>query len=323
MASAWQRSPITLISNHNFDLLRERLLAYKRIVITGATGWLGSETAELIAETLGEDFKRHVTLVSSTPKIKLVAKYTFETIGWDKFRTFESIDLLIHFAYLNQDRAESIGLPNFIHTNRSITADVNHVLSASPGCDVLAASSGAAGYFRDDINSTNPMEVYASLKLESEACFLQNTNAGSVLNMRIWNVTGSGLDLDSDYAIANFFKQALDSQNIVLTGNSRSTRTYVDVKEMMFIFLLSLEKNKRDVMDSGGFQTSFLDLASKVLDQLGYPRSSISFNGESKPTSHYNPNPATFNQLASDLKLGLSHVDLQVENLSKIFTHFH
>jgi nucleoside-diphosphate-sugar epimerase len=323
MASTGQGSALALIAKCNLDLLHRTLLQYRRIVITGATGWLGSETAELIAKTLGEEFRHRVTLVSSTPKVKHTSNYTFQTIGWEEFKTLRSLDLLIHFAYLNQDRAEFVGLSQFIQTNRSITADVNYVLSASPGCDVLVASSGAASYYRGKIDSTNSMEVYASLKIESEESFFQNSNIGSLLNMRIWNVTGSGLDIESDYAFANFFKQALISKHIEITGNSASTRTYVDAKEMMFTFLLSLENKQKITIDSGGYRISLLGLASKVLDVLGLPSTSISLSGEFKSTTHYNPDPKFFNQLARDLRLGLSNVDLQVANYSKILAGSH
>ena len=312
-----------MISKGNLDLLRENLLQYKQIVITGATGWLGNETSELIAETLGQEFSRRVVLVGSSPKIKQSSTYTFQVIGWEEFKSVRSIDLLIHFAYLNQDRAELLGLPKFILTNRSITADINYVLSTSPGCRVLAASSGAAGYYRGNVDSTRSMEVYASLKLESEESFLQNSNIGSLLNMRIWNVTGSGLEINSGYAVANFFKQALISKHIELTGNSSSTRTYVDVKEMMFTFLLSLEGKRKITIDSGGYQTSLLGLASTVLSELGLPSSAITLSGECKSASHYNPNPEFFNQSASDLQLRLSSIDTQIANFAKTLSNSH
>lgn len=291
-------------------------------MITGATGWLGSEASELIAEALGEEFYRRVSLVSSSPTVMQRSSYKFRTIGWEEFKTLKSINLLIHFAYLNQDRAEKAGLQKFIQTNRLITDDINHVLNANPGCELLAASSGAASHYRCNIDSTNSMEVYASLKVESEECFLQNSNIGSILNMRIWNVTGPNLNINSDYAVANFFKQALNFNHIELTGNSASTRTYVDIKEMMYIYLLSLEKKQKVTIDSGGYRISLLDLASKVLGVLGFPSTSISLSGEFKPISHYNPNPKFFNQIASDLQLELTHVDMQVANLAKIFASF-
>jgi nucleoside-diphosphate-sugar epimerase len=323
MASARQGSPLALISKRNLDLLRESLMQYTQIVITGATGWLGTETAELVADTLGDEFSRRVVLVGSSPKVKQSSTYNFQVIGWEEFKSIRSIDLLIHFAYLNQDRAELMGLPKFIQTNRSITSDINYVLSNSPGCNVLAASSGAVGYYRGNVDSIKSMEVYASLKLESEESFLQNSNIRSLLNMRIWNVTGSSLEIDSGYAVANFFKQALISKHIELTGNSASTRTYVDVKEMMFIFLLGLENKRKITMDSGGYQTNLLDLASTVLSELGLPSTAISLRGEFKSASHYNPDSELFNKLASDLQLRLSSIDTQVANFAKILANSH
>lgn len=292
-------------------------------MITGASGWLGSETADLIAEVLGDEFRSRVTLVSSSSKTMRVLGNSFQTIGWEDFKTLKSIDLLIHFSYLNQDKAELMGLPQFVQINRSITTDVNYVLNLNPGCDVLAASSGAASYYRADINSTNSMEVYASLKVESEDLYIQNSNIGSIVNMRIWNVTGPGLDLDSRYALADFFKQALKFNKIEIKGNSKSSRTYIDVKEMMSIFLLSLEKKQRITIDSGGYRISLLNLATKVLDEMNLPITSTILSGESKSISHYNPNPELFRNLASEFQFGLSDVDTQVANLSKIFASFY
>jgi len=306
-----------LISKPNLDLLREKLLAYKKIVITGATGWLGSETSDLIAETLGPEFNRRVVLVGTLPKIKQTSRQTYQVIGWEDFKSMKAIDLLIHLAYLNQDKAQLIGLPRFIQANRSITADVNCVLSSSPGCHVLAASSGAASFYRGNVDSAQSMEVYAALKLEGEEILVQNSNIDALVNMRIWNVTGSGLDIASGYAVANFLKQALLAKHIVLDGNSASTRTYVDVKEMMFIFMLSLKSGRKITMDSGGYTTSLLDLASTVLSGLGLPRSAITLAGEFKSAVHYNPNAELFNQYASDLQLHLSSIDTQVSNYAK------
>ena len=47
------------------DALIQEPLPYGRILVTGATGWVGRETISLLQNTLGEEFNRRVTLVGS------------------------------------------------------------------------------------------------------------------------------------------------------------------------------------------------------------------------------------------------------------------
>lgn len=309
-----------MIFGHDLQILRTKLNQYEKIVITGATGWLGHETAELLAETLGGDFTKRVRLVSSVPRKIHVLDQAIETIGWKEFKTIRSVNMLIHFAYLNQDSAKILGLPQFIKTNKAITADVNSFLNSNAGCDVLAASSGAAAHYPNNLNSTNSMEVYAALKKESEFVYLRNSKVASVMNMRIWNVTGSGLDIDSPYAVSNFFKQALTARRIELTGNSASTRTFIDVKEMMMLFLLGLESGQRITLDSGGCKLTFFELATKISNKLNLTDTSIILSGESEALSHYNPDPESFNQLARKVRFEISDIDGQLNLLAGLFT---
>jgi nucleoside-diphosphate-sugar epimerase len=309
-----------LISKQNLDLLREKLKPYRQIVVTGASGWLGGETIELFFDLFKDEFEERVIIVSSIPKDLRMQNKVFKSIGWDEFKSLRSIDLLIHFAYLNQDKAKVLGLSEFIDSNRTITSDVSTFLSCNPGCDLLFASSGAVKFYPANIDSNNPMEVYAGLKTESEHIYLQNKDLASVLNMRIWNVSGSRLKIDSPYALSNFFKQALETGKIELVGNGQSSRTYVDVKEMMLVFLLSLEKGKRITLDSGGYKVTFFDLATKILKELGLHQTSLILSGEYLTKFHYNPDTTIFNNKACEFELELSDISSQLNHLAKVFS---
>jgi nucleoside-diphosphate-sugar epimerase len=309
-----------LISKQNLDLLREKLTPYRQIVITGASGWLGGETIELLFDLFEEEFEERVTIVSNIPRDLRIQNKVLTSIGWDEFKSLRSIDLLIHFAYLNQDKAKMLGLSEFIDLNRTITSDVSIFLSCNPGCDLLFASSGAAKFYPANIDSSNPMEVYAGLKTESEHVYLQNKDLASVLNMRIWNVSGSRLNISSPYALSNFFRQALETGRIELVGNAQSSRTYVDIKEMMMVYLLSLEKGQKITMDSGGFKVTFLGLASKILKELHLDQTLLILNGEHESESHYNPDISNFNKKAFEFKLELSNISSQINHLTKVIT---
>ena len=311
-----------MISNTDLASLGQKLNDYEKIVITGATGWLGSETSELFAQAIGDEFEKRLVLVSSEPKFVRIQNQLVQTIGWREFCSTRSVDLLVHFAFLNQEKALSMGLDNYIRINQRLTSDVSDFLGRNLGCDALVASSGAASHYAPDPQSANAMEVYAGLKKQGEDLFIENTNLVSLVNMRIWNVTGQLMGHQSPYAIADFLRQALATGVVKIHGNSASTRTYVDVREMMFVFLLSLESQKKITIDSGGFGVSFKNLAFKIAEQLELPKESIIFLGENQPVSLYNPDAIFFNNKANALGFKLEPIDSQVANLIKVFKTF-
>ena len=308
-----------MISQPNLFVLRSTILQYRKIVITGASGWLGKETAELLANVLGDGFEERLILVGSTPKNFLIQQKVITTLGWDDLSSVRDVDLLIHFSFLNQDKANELGFAKYIAANRRITSEIDQFLNRNPGCEMLVASSGATHCFRGDINSDKSMEVYAALKLEAEQSALANIHIDTLLIMRIWNVTGSGLSLKAPYAITNFFQQGMHTSEIEVMGNGSSARTYVDVKEMMLVFILSLSKGKRITMDSGGFTISFSQLAQKIAAILNLPAGSVRFKGESKEISNYIPDANPFNGSATNLNIVLSDIDSQVKSLHAIY----
>jgi nucleoside-diphosphate-sugar epimerase len=308
-----------LISQPNLSALRSTLLHYRKIVLTGASGWLGKETADLLAEALGDGFEERLIFVSSTPKNVLIQHKVITTLGWDVLNSLSDVDLLIHFSFLNQDKANELGFTKYIAANRRIILEIDQFLNRNPGCEVLVASSGATHRFRGDINSDKSMEVYAALKLEAEQSALANIHIDTLLIMRIWNVTGSGLSLKAPYAIANFFLQGIHTSEIEVMGNGTSARTYVDAKEMMSVFILSLSKGKKITMDSGGFTISFSQLAQKIAAILDLPASSVRFTGESKEISDYIPDANPFNGRAKNLNIMLSDIDSQIKLLHAVY----
>ncbi len=319
MASTWEEGLVVLISQQNLSDLRHKMNRYQKIVITGSSGWLGSETAELLIDSIGLDILNRLTLITSIPRVVHLRGVIIKTFGWEDFKRLTNVDLLIHFAFLNQEKAQEIGFPRYIESNRRITSDVNWVLHANPGCDLIVASSGAVEHFSPDISSANSFEVYSALKQESEKSILSNSSLGALLIVRIWNVTGSRLRIEAPYAVSNLFKQGIEEGRIILSGNSMSTRTYVDVKEMMLIFLLCLSESTDHIMNSGGFTTKIGELATKIGRQLNLSHGSIKFNGENCKIEAYVPKVEPFNAFARVFGVKLSDIDTQIHLLHQSF----
>ena len=295
---------------------------YQKIVVTGGSGWLGGEAAELLIDALGLDIQNRLVLVTSKPRTIHLRGKVIQTKGWEEFKLLTNVDLLIHFAYLSQEKAHEIGFPKYIATNQGITSDVNRFLQSNPGCDLIFASSGAVEHFLPTMSSQNSFEVYAALKQESEDSILANSLLKSALIIRIWNVTGSRLRIEAPYAVSNFFKQGMEDGKIHLKGNRNSSRSYVNVKEMMLIFLLHLSDSTSRILNSGGFTTSMGDLAIKIGAELKLSPESIEFNGENCKIDSYIPDVEPFNNLSRVYGVKLSDLDAQIQLLRRNFQNY-
>ena len=263
------------------------LESLNRIAITGATGWLGQEAIHFLGRELGGAFERKVTLVARKKSTIAVHEKPLEVLSWSEFNLDKGFDLILHFAYLNQDKMKVLGREEYVKQNRQITSDLITVASKSSNTTVLFSSSGAAQFFTNDIYSSNSYEVYAGLKMEAEEMLTQVAQIRNLVLMRIWNLSGHYMPKSDDYALSAFITQVLEKSKITLFGNSSSLRSYCDAQEMIENYLAISEQIDRKPINSGGVIVSFNELAKLVLSHLGFEVDSLSKKGESLPRSDY------------------------------------
>ncbi len=309
-------SIVNLIGAREQEILRDKLQLYPRICITGASGWIGKEASDLLLRTLGSDFQNRVTLVTSKGQNIFLRSGSFATSSWNNFIQKGDFDLIIHFAFLNQERVNELGVDLFIEMNRKITSDVLSVASRNLSGDILAASSGAAKSYKSDLKSKSSYEVYAGIKNEMESRFISSSNFRHLGLMRIWNISGIYAKLEAPYALSSFISQALRGDTIQLNGAPDALRTYVNAQEMIWVYLMSLGTLDYFALDSGGFTIKLIDLARLVSSAMGNKQV------VSKPVTpsslvNYTPDVSKFNSLASDFSFALSNMQEQVDILAE------
>ena len=302
------------------EVLSKKLQQHPRICITGASGWIGKEASDLLYRTLGAEFQNRVTLVTSKGGDIVLQSGAFPTISWDKFVETGDYDLILHFAFLNQDKVKKFGVSTFIEINRKITSDVLQVSSRNLSGGMLAASSGAAKSYKSDLRSNSPYEVYAGIKTEMETRLISNGGFSHLGLMRIWNISGIYANLDAPYALSSFLSQGLGGDTIHVTGALDALRTYVNAQEMIWVYIMSLGNLDYCVFDSGGFTIGLLDLANLVSSSLGN-KSVLSKPGTTSALVNYTPDVSKFNSLANDLSLELSSLQQQVGLLVQFHTN--
>lgn len=304
-----------MITSHNLELLREKLDNFDKIFLTGATGWIGKETLNLLVRTLGKDFENRVVLFASEKKFCSIGSNTFEVFPLRDIEKHGQADLIIHLAYLKRELSVKLGLSKFIIINREITQTLVDYLMKYPGAVVLLGSSGAVANYKQDVTCDNSMEVYSGLKIETEKIFQSLKSISALVVMRIWSVTGFNPPEGIVYVIQDFIHQAQTTGFVKISGSPNSMRSFIDIQEMMFLYIMEIESRQFKVLDSGGFASTLKQLAELVLQKFDKPLSNLTYETEESNPSIYIPKTFPLNNRATQLGLKMSNLSEQIDNL--------
>jgi nucleoside-diphosphate-sugar epimerase len=244
-----------------------------RIVITGSGGWLGMATLELLRDALEEDFQRRIRCFGSGAR--RLTLFDGSSVDQRPLSEITELDsqptILLHFAFLTKDRAESMAADEYRRANQSIRDLVLHSLNPIGARAVFVASSGAAA-FADDPEASAAMRLYGSMKRDDEEVFGEwaERNGARALIARIYNVSGPHMNKLNSYALASFILDALGGRAVAIRSPD-AVRTYVAIRELMSLCFSLLLKSANGVQqfDSGGDPLSLREVGECVAQQLG------------------------------------------------------
>lgn len=272
-------------------LVRSLLSGQERFAVTGASGWLGRTTLELLAGALGpERFRDQVAGFASTSRTVTLRDATVVHL--------EPLDLLahlvpapthiLHFAYLTRDRVADLGVPDYIRTNLAITAAVVGAIERFHPRGVFVTSSGAVyepdGTFATDA-AANP---YGTLKHLEELALRRaaaDVGARSVVT-RIFSLSGAYMTKPQLYALGDLILQALEGGPMIIRAHGPVERSYCaasDVIALALACLLRVDTGDDVVFDSSGEVTEISELAERVRGALG--RSDITIERSWDPSA--------------------------------------
>jgi nucleoside-diphosphate-sugar epimerase len=175
--------------------------------------------------------------------------------------------LLLHFAFLTKDRAETMSEADYRAANRAISDAVLSALEPIGAQAVFLASSGAAAK-ADDPAAHAAMRLYGAMKRDDEdafAAWAQAHGKRAVVG-RIYNITGPYMNKHQAYAFASFMLDALAGRTIEVKAPRPVIRSYVAIRELVsLIFALLLAADSGvERFDSGGEPLELGDVAQIV-----------------------------------------------------------
>lgn len=256
---------------------------FRRVLFTGPDGWLGREILQVL---IGENFiseKIEFTFCGAQERnIDLFGK-TFTQYKLEDLDNRSEFDLIIHCAFLTQDKMHEMVNQDFHEINRGITQKVAKIFkNGSP--QLLAISSGAAN---PDIlkNAKSPsMMAYGILKKEMEDVFFSISDNRTLIS-RVWNISGNQIKDPLKYALGDFISKARQGQPIILKSNGRQMRSFIPASVLFQNLLAELTANKSGLRDSGGVECSILELAIHTQELFGAGEDEVFSNnqGERQP----------------------------------------
>ena len=263
------------------------MLKNSKVVVTGGAGFIGSHLVNRLV-----DNGYAVTVVDNLSTGNLANIRNHVETGKIDFikgdicdaslvkQTIEDVDTVFHLA-------AQTSVP-FSMKNPQLTYETNvaGTLNLLAACArqkvhkfVLASSCAVYGEPRylpvDEKHPNSPISPYAESKLAAERyClgFHERQLCCSVV-MRLFNVYGPRQSLN-DYSgvITKFIERSKQKLPLVVYGNGSQTRDFVNVQDVVDVFLASMEKSEAEgeVFNVGsGKPTSINELAKTILELSG------------------------------------------------------
>ncbi|MFH0934614.1 MAG: SDR family oxidoreductase, partial [Pseudomonadota bacterium] len=264
-ASALPEQDLSHILNHTEDVFR--LLAGKRLFITGGTGFFGIWLLEALAAANARlDARISVTVLSRDPD-KYLAGHPHLAGGceWLKGDVRDFVFPRGEFSHVIHAATSTDARFNAAEPDEALDSIVNgtrRVLEfaeqAGTG-NLLFTSSGAIyGTQPPDLERmpeehmggpdvTDPDSVYAEGKRAAElqlAIAARRTGLNAKI-ARCYCFVGPHLPLDWHFAIGNFIRDALAGQELVIRGDGRPLRSYLHAADLVIWLLTILVNGKR------------------------------------------------------------------------------
>ena len=258
-----------LLAGLGADALRK---SDHRIVITGAGGWIGMATLELLRNSLSPAAfgKRVCAFGSSARTLQLRDRTHVLQQPLTSLANLPSRPtILLHTAFLTKDRAEWMSELEYIAQNEAIRATVRTSLDTI-GVDRLFLASSGAAYYTDDQSASPAMRLYGAMKREDERCFsdwAEQTNNRAVIG-RLFALSGPYINKPETYALASFILDAINGRRIRVKATRPVIRGYVAIRELMSLVLALLETRSGIVRFDTGGEAMELGRAAAIVSEI-------------------------------------------------------
>ncbi len=294
-----------------------------RFIVTGAGGWVGSATLDMLLNALGpEAFSRRVlAFASNTRGLALRNGMVVPLSPLEQIAGLPAgPSLVFHYAFLGREKAGELSLDGYCAANGRITDVMRRAVERLKPAGMFLTSSGAV--YRPDrsIETDLAANPYGVLKHRDEAVFANAcASAGTKLvTARVFNLAGEYVNKLASYALSSFILDALAGRPITIRAGRRVERSYVYVGDVITLALTCLLDHEPapPVFDTVGERVVEVgELAELVREKCGRPETHIERApmDETQPTDRYVGDIGTMRRALGLRQFAFKRLSRQVE----------
>ena len=289
-----------------------------KVLISGATGWLGTESVARVLEGKIDGItEQNLFLCSSDGRdLKLDSSIILPTVKLQSLsgeNGIKDLEGLVHLAFLTKDKSADYGFSDYVAKNIELISAACEIIERDKPKWVVVVSSGA-------IIDRNSLEVesnvvrnpYGFCKRIEEVLLsdaARKVGANIVIG-RLWGGTGLHMPIKRAYAISDFIESFKESGAIRITSGGDVLRRYCDAGDFMEVLIKSAIRGDNTTIDSGGPIIELGDLAELLISATG--TGSISRSTEPSAVDDYYPRGMEFEELARSVGVPLHGISEQV-----------
>ena len=240
--------------------LAARALGNDRVLITGASGWLGRTALDLLAP-LGLP----TLALASRARIIRVGGCEIGCRVWDDREVAAfAPTVVLDCAFLTRGRVADMPLDEYVAANRTLTERLVYATQL-PGVRLaLTVSSGAAVHPHDALDGPIEDNPYGYLKREAEYRLAEAAaESGAVpVVARAWSISGAHVQKPQGYALGSMIRDA-DAGAIRIMARRPVFRRYVLAEELLALGIAEGGVGPATI-DSGGELVEMAELAARI-----------------------------------------------------------
>ena len=301
-------------------------LAGKHLLLTGGTGFFGRWLLALLGHLNKQGAGIEVTVTSRNPSAFLSANPDYSNCNWmhwlpGDIRELRSVpgrplSLILHAATDTSAEANSNPLELF-DTIVLGARRIYDIAVRNEGVRVLVTGSGAQYGNIADLGavpetysgaciSNDVSSVYGEAKRVQETLgsIYAEYRGVDVVMARCFAFSGFGLPLNGHFAIGNFVRDAVYSDEVLLTSGGTAVRSYLHGADLALWLLTLLVRGQGGKAYNVGSDEAITiaDLARRVVDRVAPDkRVRILGRSESSARSHYVPDITCARELGLDV----------------------